>query len=96
LQILCIIGVGANPNLPRCKKKKTLRLEKKMAKNPNFVIKPSTSQQISLEDLIADNDAVLINDVNKLRVRIYINNRRVLKYIKTFIVVNRRVYLKCI
>lgn len=75
-----IIGRGADPNLPKCKKKKILRIEKKLAKNPNFVIKPTTAQQISLEDLIADNDSVVTDKVKKLRVRSYINSGRVLKY----------------
>jgi len=77
---LYIIGKGADPNLPKCKKKKSLRIEKKLAKNPNFVIKPTTPQQISLEDLIADNDSVVTDKVKKLRVSCYINSGRVLKY----------------
>lgn len=67
-----IVGEGADPNLPRCKKKKLLRIEKKLAKDPNFVITTSTTpQQKKLEDFIADNDLVSTNAVKKLRVRNY-------------------------
>jgi len=50
--------------LPRCKKKKVLRIEKKLAKNPNAVIKTSAILNKSLEDFIAENE-----EVQKLRVR---------------------------
>lgn len=66
-----IVGEGADPNLPRCKKKKLLRIEKKLAKDPNFVITTSTPQQKNLEDFIADNDSVSTDEVKKLRVRNY-------------------------
>lgn len=69
---LYIIGKGADPNLPKCKKKKLLRLEKKLVKNPNYVVKTSNSQQKSLEDFIAENDSASTNEHSKLRVRNYL------------------------
>ncbi|XP_025423003.1 arginyl-tRNA--protein transferase 1 isoform X1 [Sipha flava] len=61
-------GEGANPNLPKCKKKKLLRIEKKLAKNPNSVITTSVPQQKSLEDFISENDLASIDESKKLRV----------------------------
>lgn len=59
--------------MPKCKKKKLLRIEKKLAKNPNFVIKTLDTEQKSLEDFIAENDLVNTEEMKKLRVRSYIN-----------------------
>jgi hypothetical protein len=55
--------------LPKCKKKKLLRIEKKLAKNPNSVITTSVPQQKSLEDFISENDLASIDESKKLRVR---------------------------
>lgn len=65
---MSILGEGADPNLPRCKKKKLLRIEKKLAKNPNSVITTAPPQQKSLEDFIAENNSVSTVGVQKLRV----------------------------
>lgn len=64
----CIVGKGADPNLIKCKKKKLLRIEKKLVKNPNFVIEISAPEQKSLEDFIRENDSVSTDEVQKLRV----------------------------
>lgn len=82
--VIYIVGDGANPSLPRCKKKKLLRLEKKLEKNPNSVPKTLAPRQKTLEDFIAENDTVSTNEVQKLRVRIYIYI--VKDYLKTFVV----------
>lgn len=66
-----IIGEGANPNLPVCKKKKILRMEKKLVKDPNCVFKSSIPEQKSLEEFIAENDSVDVNGVKKLSVRCF-------------------------
>lgn len=58
--------------MPQCKKKKILRLEKKLAKNPNYVIKTPVLQQKSLEDFISENDLVSADEVKNFRVRIFI------------------------
>lgn len=55
--------------MPRCKKKKLIRIEKKLAKNPNFVISNSTPQQKSLEDFISENDLASLDESKQLRVR---------------------------
>lgn len=69
LIFIYILGEGADPKLPRCKKKKLLRIEKKLAKNPNSVILTSDPQQKSLEDFISENDLASIDESKKLRVR---------------------------
>jgi len=66
---MSILGKGADPNLPKCKKKKTLRIEKKLAKHPTSVTTTLVSQQKSLEDFITENDSVFADEVKKLRVR---------------------------
>lgn len=71
--VIYILGEGANPNLPKCKKKKLLRIEKKLAKNPNYTVKNSKPEQKSLEDFIAENDSVSTDEIKKLRVRSYNN-----------------------
>ncbi|XP_050521882.1 arginyl-tRNA--protein transferase 1 isoform X2 [Daktulosphaira vitifoliae] len=64
-------GVGANPKLPKCKKKKLIRMEKKLAKNPNADIKKTLlSREKNLEDLISENDVIIDNRVHKLKVNL--------------------------
>ncbi|XP_050443106.1 arginyl-tRNA--protein transferase 1 isoform X2 [Adelges cooleyi] len=63
-------GKGADPNLPKCKKKKLLRIEKKLAKNPNAVITTLTPQQKTVEDFIAENDTVSEEQVYNLKIKL--------------------------
>ncbi|XP_060856733.1 arginyl-tRNA--protein transferase 1 isoform X1 [Metopolophium dirhodum] len=61
-------GEGADPNLPSSKKKKLLRIQKKLAKDPNFVTTISAPYQKCLEEFIAENDSVSTGGLQKLRV----------------------------
>ncbi|XP_026816887.1 arginyl-tRNA--protein transferase 1 isoform X2 [Rhopalosiphum maidis] len=63
-------GKGADPNLPSSKKKKFLRIQKKLAKDPNFVPKISPPQQKCLEEFIAENDSVYTDGDKKLRIKL--------------------------
>jgi len=54
--------------LPISKKKKLLRIQKKLAKDPNFVTTNSAPQQKCLEEFIAENDSVSTDEDKKLRV----------------------------
>ncbi|VVC33832.1 Hypothetical protein CINCED_3A002030 [Cinara cedri] len=63
-------GEGADPSLPRCKKRKLLRIEKKLLKNPNSLIKTLAPEQKSLEDFIIENDSVFTNEGYKLRIKL--------------------------
>lgn len=56
--------------MPKCKKKKLLRIEKKLAKNPNSANKTLISREKSLEDYIAENDLLSIDGVKNLKVKI--------------------------
>ncbi|XP_022178561.1 arginyl-tRNA--protein transferase 1 isoform X2 [Myzus persicae] len=63
-------GDGADPNLPSSKKKKLLRIQKKLAKDPNFVTTISAPQQKCLEEFIAENDSVSTGGDKKLRIEL--------------------------
>lgn len=65
--------------MPSAKKKKILRIQKKLAKDPNFVTTVSTPQQKCLEEFIAENDSVCTGGVQKLRVSMHINSNRSIK-----------------
>lgn len=64
--------------MPSSKKKKLLRIQKKLAKDPNFVTKISASQQKCLEEFIAENDSVSAGGVQKLRVSSHISTKRLI------------------
>ncbi|XP_060845111.1 arginyl-tRNA--protein transferase 1 isoform X2 [Rhopalosiphum padi] len=63
-------GKGADPNLPSSKKKKFLRIQKKLAKDPNFVPKISPPQQKCIEEFIAENDSISTDGDKKLRIKL--------------------------
>jgi len=69
--------------LPNSKKKKLLRIQKKLAKDPNFVPTISPPKQKCLEEFIAENDSVSISGVQKLRVSSHVNSNRL--FFKYFI-----------
>lgn len=54
--------------MPSSKKKKFLRIQKKLAKDPNFVYTISTPEIKLLEEYIAENDSVCTGEDKKLRV----------------------------
>lgn len=64
--------------MPISKKKKLLRIQKKLAKDPNFVTKNSGPQQKCLEEFIAENDSVSTGGVKQLRVSSHINTNRLI------------------
>lgn len=63
-------GKGADPNLPSSKKKKFLRIQKKLAKDPNFVYTISPPEIKLLEEYIAENDSVYTGEDKKLRIKL--------------------------
>ncbi|XP_050062186.1 arginyl-tRNA--protein transferase 1 isoform X2 [Aphis gossypii] len=63
-------GKGADPNLPSSKKKKFLRIQKKLAKDPNFVYTISPPEIKLLEEYIAENDSVCTGEDKKLRIKL--------------------------
>ncbi|XP_025200497.1 arginyl-tRNA--protein transferase 1 isoform X2 [Melanaphis sacchari] len=63
-------GKGADPNLPSPKKKKFLRIQKKLAKDPSFVPTITPPQQKSLEEFIAENDLVSTKEDKKLKIKL--------------------------
>jgi len=64
--------------LPSSKKKKLLRIQKKLSKDPNFVPTISAPYQKSLEEFIAENDSVSTGGLQKLRVSSHINSKRLI------------------
>jgi len=64
--------------LPSSKKKKFLRIQKKLAKDPNFVPKISPPQQKCIEEFIAENDSISTDGDKKLRVSSHINSNRLI------------------